>query len=336
VIVHAISARAESAVMVTDHVYGRRNVSSLTSVRSGGSHRVDGELMAVPNCSEGRDPDRIARLVDATRVTGVRVLDVHSDADHHRTVITLAGAGPALVDAGVALALACRELIDLRGHDGVHPFVGALDVLPFVAMRPADMPAAIRAAGDAARRIGADAGIPCVLYGAAGGTGRERPARLRASGLPALAEAMSRGEVVPDAGPAAPHPSAGVTLVGARGPLIAWNVWLPGATLEQAREVAAAVREGAAGSGLPSVRALGLMCRRTGLAQVSMNVEDYRRTPPLAVGGRVRQEAAARGLVAGASELVGLIPRAALGGASPQELGLAVLRPEQVIESTED
>jgi len=334
--VQAISARAESAVMVTDHVYGRRNVSSLTSVRSGGSHRVDGELMAVPNCSEGRDPDRIARLVDATRVTGVRVLDVHSDADHHRTVITLAGTESALVDAGVALAITCRDLIDLRGHDGVHPCVGALDVLPFVAMRPADLPSAVRAAGAAARRIGEEAGVPCVLYGAAAGEGRERPAHLRASGLAALAKAMSRGEVLPDAGPAAAHPSAGVTLVGARGPLIAWNVWLPGATLEQARDVAAAVREGAPGGGLPSVRALGLMCRRTGLAQVSMNVEDYRRTPPLAVVGRVRQEAAARGLVTGASELVGLIPRAALGGASPQELGLAVLRPEQVIESTED
>lgn len=322
--------------MVTDQVYGRRNVSSLTSVRSGESHRVDGGLMAVPNCSEGRDPGRIAWLVDSTRVPGVRVLDVHSDPDHDRTVITLAGSGPALVQAGVSLAVACRDLIDLRAHGGVHPRVGALDVLPFVAMRPADLPDAIRAADDAAWRIGTEVGIPCVRYGEGAAHGRERPARLRAAGPGALADRMARGEVVPAAGPPAPHPSAGVTLVGAREPLIAWNMWLPGATVEQARAVAAAVREGGAGGGLPSVRALGLMCARTGLAQVSMNVEDYRRTPPLAVVRRVRQEAAARGLVPGASELVGLIPRAALGGASPQELGLPVLRPEQVIETTED
>lgn len=322
--------------MATDHEYGRRNVRSLTSVRSGGSHRVDDELMAVPNCSEGRDADRIARLVDSTRVTGVRVLDVHSDADHGRTVITLAGRAPALVDAGVSLAIACRDAVDLRTHDGVHPFVGALDVLPFVAMRTADLPAAAAVAQQAARRIGEDVGIPCLLYGYGAAPERDRPARLRAAGLPALGRAMAHGEVVPDSGPRIPHPSAGVTLVGAREPLIAWNVWLPGATLEQAREVAAAVREGGEGGGLPAVRALGLLCAHTGLAQVSMNVEDYRRTPPLAVVGRVRQEAAARGLVAGASELVGLIPRAALRGASPEDLGLPALHPEQVIESTED
>lgn len=292
--------------------------------------------MAVPNCSEGRDPARIERLVQSTDVTGVRVLDVHSDADHHRTVITLAGDGPALVEAGVSLARACCDEIDLRGHDGVHPHVGALDVLPFVALRPELMPQAVSLAREAAARIGGEVGVPCLLYGAAAGEGRERPARLRAQGLDALAVAMGEGRVVSDAGPALPHPSAGVTLVGARGPLIAWNVWLPGASLEQARAVAAAVREGGEGGGLAGVRALGLMCARTGLAQVSMNVEDYRRTPPLAVVERVRREAAARGLEAGASELVGLIPRAALGGASPHDLGLPVLLPSQVIESTED
>jgi len=311
-------------------------VSSLRSVRSGGSHRVDDGLMAVPNCSEGRDPDRIADLVATTQVPGVRLLDVHSDADHNRTVITLAGDGSALVDAGVALAMRCRDLIDLRRHEGVHPFVGALDVLPFVGLRPSAMPAAVAAARASAARIGAEAGIPCLLYGAAAGTGRERPARLRAAGLGALDRAMRAGEVQSDAGPHVPHHSAGVVLVGARGPLIAWNVWLPGASLDDARAIAGAVREGGDGGGLPAVRALGLLCPRTGLAQVSMNVEDYRRTPLLAVVERVRREAAARGLVAGDSELVGLVPRAALAGASPGELGLPRLLPGQVIEMTED
>jgi len=240
------------------------------------------------------------------------------------------------VDAGVALAVRCRDLIDLRHHDGVHPFVGALDVLPFVALQPPAMPRAVAAARTAAARIGAEAGLPCLPYGAAAGAGRERPARLRAAGLGALDRAMRAGEVQPDAGPPVPHPSAGVVLVGARGPLIAWNVWLPGASLDDARAIAAAVREGGDGGGLPAVRALGLLCPRTGLAQVSMNVEDYRRTPLLAVVERVRREAAARGLVAGDSELVGLVPRAALAGASPGELGLPRLLPGQVIEMTED
>lgn len=310
-------------------------MSSLRSVRSGGSDRVGG-LRAVPNCSEGRDPDRIARLVQSTQVTGVRVDDVHSDPDHHRTVITLSGDPDALVQAGVALAAACRDLIDLRGNDGVHPVVGALDVLPFVALRDHMLPVAVRCAQQAARRIGDEVGVPCVLYGRAAGPGRERPALLRRGGLPELARRMATGDVVPDAGPRAPHPSAGVVLVGARVPLVAWNVWLPGASLDQARAVAAAVREGGDGGGLPSVRALGLMCARSGLAQVSMNVEDYRRTPLPAVVERVRREAAARGLVAGQSELVGMIPREALAGASPHDLGLGALPSAQVIESTED
>ncbi|MBM3634047.1 MAG: glutamate formiminotransferase [Actinobacteria bacterium] len=322
--------------MTTDHVYGRRNVSSRSSVRRGGSHRSDSGLLAVPNCSEGRDPHRIARLVAAADRSAATVLDVHSDPDHHRTVITLGGPTRALVDAGVALAIEARDLIDLRAHDGVHPFVGALDVLPFVALRPSAVPDAVAAARTAAGRIGAEAEVPCVLYGIAAGEGRERPARLRAGGLPALAARMQSGEVIADAGPALPHPGAGVVLVGAREPLVAWNIWLPGATVDDARAVAAAVREGGGGGGLPSVRALGLMCTRTGLAQVSLNVEDYRRTPLMAVVGRVRREAAARGLVAGESELVGMVPRAALGGKCPRDLGLPGLPPAKIIDTTED
>lgn len=272
----------------------------------------------------------------AADVSGVTVLDVHSDPDHHRTVITLGGPAGALVHAGVALAAAARDLIHLPAHDGVHPFVGALDVLPFVALRPSAVPDAVTAARAAAARIGGELGVPCLLYGLAAGEGRERPARLRAGGLPALTARMKSGEVVADSGPALPHPGAGVVLVGAREPLVAWNVWLPGATLDDARAVAAAVREGGEGGGLPSVRALGLMCARSGLAQVSMNVEDYRRTPLDAVVARVRREAAARGLVAGESELVGMVPRAALGGASPHDLGLPDLPPAKIIETTED
>ncbi len=305
-------------------------------MRRGGSHRSDSGLLAVPNCSEGRDPGRIARLVAAADVPGATVLDVHSDPDHNRTVITVGGDADALVRSGLALAGAARDLIDLRSHDGVHPFVGALDVLPFVAVRPSAIPAAIGAARAAATGIGETAGVPCLLYGLAGGAGRERPATLRAGGLATLATRMQSGEVVSDAGPPLPDPRAGVVLVGAREPLVAWNVWLPAASLDDARAVAAAVREGGTDGGLPSVRALGLMCSRTGLAQVSMNVEDYRRTPLSAVVETVRREAALRGIVAGESELVGMVPRAALGGASAEQLGVPDLPPEKIIETTED
>lgn len=301
------------------------------------AHRLAGRtaaaLMAVPNCSEGRRADRIARLVDATRVDGVRVLGVHSDADHNRTVITLAGSPPALIEAGVRLAVMSRDQIDLRGQDGVHPRVGALDVLPFVAVRDQDMGVAINCAREAARRIADEVGVPCLLYGRAAGPGRERPALLRAAGLPALVRAMDAGQVVPDFGPPHAHPTAGVTLVGARAPLIAWNIWLPGATIDDARAIARAVRESAGEGGLPAVRALGLMCPRTGLAQVSMNLEDFHRTPPRVVVERVRREATSRGLVAGDSELVGLIPRGALVGTSPSSLGLPGIHPGQIVET---
>jgi glutamate formiminotransferase len=136
-------------------------------------------LMAVPNCSEGTDAGRIGWLVRACGVPGVRVLDVHSDPDHDRTVITLAGTAGALVDAGVALATVARDVIDLGEQRGVHPRVGALDVLPFVALDESRMPAAIWAANEAARRIAAEACVPCFLYGRAAGPGRERPAHFR-------------------------------------------------------------------------------------------------------------------------------------------------------------
>ena len=292
---------------------------------------MDTGLMAVPNCSEGTHPGRIDRLVRTCRVPGVRVLDVHSDADHDRTVITLAGSAAALVDAGVALAQTAREVIDLREQHGVHPRVGALDVLPFVALDEHRMPAAIWAANEAAGRIAAEACIPCFLYGRAAGPGRERPAHFRHEAI----STMTPDYPVPDTArclaPGVGAHSAGVTLVGARGPLIAWNMWLADGDLDDARAIAAAVREGGADGGLAGVRALGLMCAHTGLAQVSMNIEDYRRTPLGDVVARVRSEAARRGRIIGPSELVGLVPRDALNGITPAALGLPRFNPAQII-----
>jgi glutamate formiminotransferase len=289
------------------------------------------DLMAVPNCSEGTDAGRIDRLVRTCAVPGVRVLDVHSDPDHDRTVITLAGTAGALVDAGVALALVAREVIDLREQRGVHPRVGALDVLPFVALDESRMPAAIWAANEAARRIAAEACVPCFLYGRAAGPGRERPAHFRHESI----TTMTPDFPVPDTArcqtPGGVWHRSGVTLVGARGPLIAWNMWLDDGDLDDARAIAAAVREGGRNGGLPGVRALGLACAGTGRVQVSMNIEDYRRTPLGDVVARVRSEAARRGRIIGASELVGLVPRDALIGTTPVLLGLPRFDPAQII-----
>lgn len=282
---------------------------------------MDTDLMAVPNCSEGTHPDRIDRLVATCRIPGVRVLDVHSDADHDRTVITLAGPAHALVDAGVALAITARDVIDLREQRGVHPRVGALDVLPFVALDESRMPAAIAAANAAGTRIAHEVGTPCFLYGRAAGPGRERPARFRHGAISTM---------TPDF-PGAGAPGAGTTLVGARGPLIAWNMWLADGDLDDARAIAAAVREGGRDGGLAGVRALGLLCARSGMAQVSMNIEDYRRTPLRDVVARVRREAARRGRIIGPSELVGLVPRDALTGVTPASLGLPRFNPAQII-----
>ena len=292
---------------------------------------MDTDLMAVPNCSEGTHPDRIERLVATCWVPGVRVLDVHSDADHDRTVITLAGSAGALVDAGVALAIAAAEVIDLGAQRGVHPRVGALDVLPFVALDESRMPAAIAAANAAAARIATEACIPCFLYGRAAGPGRERPARFRHDAIGTMPPDFPVPDTARCPTPGGVWHRAGVTLVGARGPLIAWNMWLDDGDLDDARAIAAAVREGGRDGGLVGVRALGLMCARTGLAQVSMNIEDSRRTPLSDVVARVRSEAARRGRIIGASELVGLVPRDALTGVTPASLGLPRFNPAQII-----
>jgi glutamate formiminotransferase len=288
--------------------------------------------LAVPNVSEGRDPATIARLVDACRIPGTRLLAVHSDPDHHRSVITVAGDPLAVQDAMVELAGEALERIDLRRHRGAHPRIGALDVVPIVAQTPSEMPLAREVALGLAKRIGTDLALPVFLYGdVATDPERTRPHDFRRNGLEWLANEIEEGRIVPDEGPARLHPSAGAVLVGARAPLIAWNVWLPEGTLTEARTIAARVRE--TGGGLRGVRALGLYMAESGVAQVSMNLEDYRATPPAAAVAAVRREAERLGIRAGDSELVGLIPGEALGGQSPGALGLPSFRPGQVLEA---
>ncbi|MGH3132995.1 MAG: glutamate formimidoyltransferase [Gaiellaceae bacterium] len=274
-------------------------------------------LEAVPNVSEGRDAAAIEEIGRAFG-SSAQLLDVHSDADHHRSVFTLAGEQQALADSLLAGIARVLELVDLRVHDGVHPRVGAADVVPLVPLRAADMELAKTTARTLAERIGAVLDVPVFLYGEVGG-GR-RPAFFRRGGLAELERRTHAGELRPDAGPDALNPRAGAVLVGARPPLVAYNVDLATDDVGAAAAIAAAVRE--SGGGMPGVQAIGLHLRRSGRVQVSVNVLDLDRAPLHAVVERVTREAADRGIAVAGGELVGLVPARVLADA--QAAGVSV------------
>lgn len=289
-------------------------------------------VLAVPNVSEGRDPWVVDALCRAVDVPGARLVDLHTDPDHNRSVLTLAGHPMAVQDAMVALAAACIDHIDIRWHRGVHPRVGSLDVAPIVALHPDDEPLAEEVALGLADRLGHELGLPVFLYGSlVADPTRNRPHHFRSGGLDGLAEAIEQGRLTPDAGPPRLHPTAGAVLVGVRPPLIAWNVELPDGTLAEARAIADRIRE--SGGGYPGLRALGLYLPERGIAQVSMNLEDYRVTSPARALAAIRREADRLGVEVGPSELVGMIPRDALRGTSPAALGLRRFTPAQLVEA---
>lgn len=261
-------------------------------------------LEAVPNVSEGRDAQAIAAIGQAFAGDGVALLDVHSDVDHNRSVFTLAGEDAALLDGLLAGVAAAVELVDLREHAGVHPRVGVADVVPLVPLRPDDLEHAKQAARALADRIGGELGLPVFLYAEAG-AGR-RPIFFRRGGLAELQRRVESGELVPDAGPRGLDPRSGAVLVGARRPLVAYNLVLDTEDVAVAAEVAAAVRE--SGGGMPGLQAIGLELPSSGVVQVSMNVVDLERAPLHEVVVRVRREAAARGVEVRGGELVGLVP----------------------------
>ena len=285
-------------------------------------------LESVPNFSEGRDAEVIAALERALSRPG-RLLDIHTDWDHHRSVFTIVGSGDELVEtllAGIATAAA---RIDLREHEGAHPRIGAADVVPLVPLRPEDESAAREAALVLADRVGSELELPVFLYARLTRDRRE-PAFFRRGGPEELQRRIDAGELAPDFGPAQLDERAGAVIVGARAPLIAFNVDLEGDDLDAAREVARAVRE--RDGGFPGVRALGLRLPRAGHVQVSLNVEDWRASPLHEVVAAVQREAAARGLRVTGSELVGLLPAGAAVGAAGSLLGLAGLDPSHVLE----
>ena len=265
-------------------------------------------LLAVPNVSEGHDGERLGRLERAfTR--GVALLDRHTDADHGRTVFTLAGQPGALTGALAAGAEEAVETIDMHAYRGAHPAIGALDVCPVVWFHREDREAARAEAIGVATQIGG-LGIPVFLYGElARDPGRAERAYFRNGGLPELGLRMESGELRPDFGPELPHRSGGATLVTARPPLAAFNVELDSGDVELAQAVAAGLRE--AGGGPPGVRAIGLLLSN-GRAQVSINVHDPLTVPLGEIVERVRRLAAPLGARPLEAELVGLIPQAAL------------------------
>ena len=284
-------------------------------------------LEAVPNFSEGRDSVLIG-LLGQELAERARLLDIHRDSDHNRSVYTLVGDDAEIVDALLAAIAVARERIDLRRHEGVHPRIGATDVVPLVPVRPEDMERAHTAALTLAERIGEELELPVFLYGELGGD--RGPAFFRRGGPTELQRRINAGELAPDFGPAQLDERAGGVLVGARAPLIAFNVDLAGDDLDAAREVARAVRE--RDGGLPGVRALGLRLLRAGHVQVSLNVENWRAVPLHEVVAAVEREATARGLRVTGSELVGLLPAGAAVAAAGSLLGVAGLDPSHVLE----
>ncbi len=286
---------------------------------------------SIPNVSEGRQTDTVDAIARAIRSSGgVRLLDYSADPSHNRSVFTLAGRGAAVAEAVLAIFAEAVRAIDLRRHRGEHPRIGAVDVVPFVPLEGST----VAACAELARTVGAEVasrfGIPVYLYEAAA----TRPERtrledIRRGGFEGLAAKMAQPAWSPDFGPAAPHPSLGASVIGARLPLIAWNINLDTDRLDVAKAIAATIRE--SGGGLPCVKAAGFRLGHRGVVQVSMNLTNYAVTPMPVVFDAVRREAAARGVAILDSEIIGLVPAAAL--AEGADLRLAGFGPDRILEN---
>jgi glutamate formiminotransferase/formiminotetrahydrofolate cyclodeaminase len=275
----------------------------------------------------------VEQIVAAARsVPGVRVLDLHSDADHNRTVLTLAGEPEPLQEAVYRAIVRATDLIDLRRHSGEHPRVGATDVVPFVPLGNTPMEEAIRAARSLGERVASELEIPVYFYEEAA----LRPERrnlesVRRKGFEELRDVIETAEDrAPDLGPRCVHPSAGAIIVGARGPLIAYNIYLNTSDVRIAKAIARTVRHSS--GGLRFVKALGLEIPARGQVQVSMNLTDYRRSALHTVFNLVRAQAESYGVSISDSEVVGLIPLEALVDAARFALRLHTFESEQILE----
>ena len=279
-------------------------------------------MEAVPNVSEGRRADVLAALAASCVREDAHLLNVSSDPSHNRTVLTVAGTPAGIHKAMLALVAAAIARIDLGRHQGVHPRLGAVDVMPFVPLSDATMADAVALARRFASAAADAFGIPVYLYEeAAPAAHRRRLDQLRAGGLDGLEARMHLPGWLPDAGPRVPHPTAGVMAIGARKPLVAFNVNLNTTDMTIATRIATAVR--ARDGGLPGVKALPMWLAHRAVAQVSMNLVDLDRTTAADAFAAVAHAAGTLGITVVDSEVVGLIPRAALGGRSPEDLRIA-------------
>ena len=290
-------------------------------------------LEAVPNYSEGRDLAVVEEIVEAMRRSGAEVLDWSADPDHNRSVVTVIGTPEQVEQAAVAGAAVAVTRIDMRRHSGVHPRIGAIDVLPFVPLAGLTMADAMQSALRVGKRLARELDLPVYLYGnAAPQPGRDLAA-LRRGGFEALVANWPAGRepdlLPPNWRQRGAHPTAGACSVGARPLLLAWNVWLSGLSLQSAREIAREMRE--ANSGLRGVRALALELPSRGALQISMNLEDVEHGSPADVFRRVRNLIEARGGTFTKTEVIGMIPQQLVDSVPAKELRLEDARPERML-----
>jgi glutamate formiminotransferase len=290
-------------------------------------------IECIPNISEGQRPEVVSRLAEAVAaVPGVRLLDVQSDATHHRSVLTFVGDREGLTAAVLRLYEDALAAIDLRTHRGEHPRLGAVDVCPFVPISGATIEDCAQLARKVGAAVAARFNLPVYLYeDAASRPGRRNLEDIRRGEFEGLAVKLAQPDWAPDFGPAVPHPSAGATVIGARMPLIAYNINLATDRLDVAKKIAAAIRMSS--GGYRFVKAMGIALEDRGIVQVSMNLTNYEKTPIFRVFETVTREAARYGVQVLESEIVGLVPSAALTQTAVFYLQLAGFRADQVLES---
>ncbi len=290
-------------------------------------------IECVPNVSEGRRPEIVAAMADAIRgVSGARLLDHSSDASHNRSVFTLAGDAAAVESAVLALVERAVADIDLRTHRGEHPRIGAVDVIPFVPIEGVTMADCVELAKKVGAEIARRFNVPVYLYeDAATNPARKNLEDIRRGEFEGLSAKMRAPEWAPDFGPAAPHATAGAIVVGARMALIAYNINLATDRLDVAKKIAAAIRHSS--GGFRYVKAAGFRLEGRGIVQVSMNLTNYEKTPIFRVFEAVKREAARYGVSILESEIVGLLPSAALTAAAEFYLQLERFNADQVLEN---
>jgi len=290
-------------------------------------------IECVPNISEGRRAEVVNTIVDAVRrVPGARLLDYSSDASHNRSVITLAGDAAPLKAAVLALFDAAVGAIDLRTHEGEHPRLGAVDVVPFVPIDGVTMAECVALAKDTAREVAERFAVPVYLYEEASSNPlRKNLEDIRRGEFEGLAAKISSDGWAPDFGPSTPHPSAGASVIGARMPLIAYNINLNTDRLDVAKKIAAAVRFSS--GGFRFVKAMGVLLGDRKIVQVSMNLTNFEKTPILRVFDAVKREAERYGVSVLESEIVGLVPSAALVDVAASTLQLTQFTREQILET---